>query len=448
MTFLRLVPLFVLAACATRSAIDESRYHTSRGDALRAYLVLEQLRSQQLANGGEVEPGLEEEHQRAYLAYLFARAQERIFEEEEELALGDLAELQSMAPDHPGVEALRERALKKRASRYVERGEDHLRGKDYVAALAQFEQALAIDPHSPGAKDGIKTVFAATERMSKRAREQFLEAVRKLPELRYREVQWHASNALHNTPKAQDAKSLEGRARRENAERAVARAEAAEGEGLYGAALVEYREALRLDATLPGLADAIAAMEREMRAAALVDRAQIEMHAARFDHAHELLGEAFELSLMARNDIAKVVQQARRLQGEHQYRAARDLEVLGKKAEALAAYEALHKQWPDGIEDEQARIEGLRADVDGANREWAEAEAAEAAGDAAKAIEHYRTAERFYPGFKDAKARIERLRAAVEPPAGEPAPGGDPAPGGGNGTRTGNGGGEAGAKRG
>jgi tetratricopeptide (TPR) repeat protein len=302
-----------------------------------------------------------------------------------------------------------------------------------VHALTLFQQALAIDPHNVPAHEGIAEVFAATERMSKRAREQFLEAVRKLPELRYPEVQWHAANAVHNTPNATDAKTLEGRARRQNAENALARAQAAEGDGMYGAALVEYRDAQRLDPKLPGIADAIAAMEREMRATALVEEAQIHLHAARFDKAHELLGMAFELSLMARNDVATLVQQARRMQAEHEYRAARDLEVLGKKAEALAAYEVLHKQWPDGIDDEQARIEGLRADIDGANREWAAAEAAEAAGDAAKALEHYRDAERFYPGFRDAKARIERLRATVEPPAGGGPPGGGNAGSGGSG---------------
>jgi tetratricopeptide (TPR) repeat protein len=418
MTFSRLVPLFLLAACATRSAVDDSRHHAELGDPLRAYLVLEELRSEQLASRGEVDPELEQEHRRAYLAFVLARAQERVYQEQEELALGDLAELQAMEPGYPGIEPLRERALKKRAARYVESGKEDLRGKEYVHALTHFQQALVIDPQNEAASLGIKAVFEATERMSKRAREQFLEAVRKLPELRFPEVQWHASNALHNTPQATEAKSLQERARRENAQAAVARAQAAEANGMYGAALVEYRNAQRLDAALPGLADAVAAMERELQAAVLVDKAQMAMHSARFDAAHELLGEAFELSLMARNDIAQLVQQARRMQGEHEYRAARDLEVLGKKAEALAAYEALHKQWPDGIEDEQARIEGLQADIDGANREWAAAEAAEQAGDAAKALDHYRSAERFYPGFKDAKARIERLRAAVEPAGG------------------------------
>jgi hypothetical protein len=415
---LLLVPVLVLAACATRTALDDSHYYQRLGDHLRAYQVLDNLRNEQLASNGSVDATLEQEHQRAYLAYLCARAEQNIFEEREERALGDLAELDTIAPGYPGVEALRERALRKRAARLVTEGGEELRRKDYVHALARFEQGRAIDPTSVEAKEGIKAVYEATERMGKRAQEQFLEAVRKLPELRFVEVQWHTTNALHNTPDAEDAKQLQDKARYENAQSAVARAQAAEREAKFGAALIEYREAQRFDPKLPGIDAAIAGMEREVKAAALIDKSQIAMRAARFDIAREQLGEAFELSLMARNDIAKLVRETRHMEGDHQYRAARDLEVLGKKAEALAAFEALAKDWPDGLADEHARIEGLRVDIAGAATEWAAAEAAEAANEPAKALEHYRNADRFYPGYKDGKERIERLRAVLEPPGG------------------------------
>lgn len=417
MKTLRLVPFLVLAACATQSAIDASRHHTRLGDPVRAWQVLDQLRAEQLAARGEVDAELERELAAVYPEMLHARAMRRIFEEREDLALGDLAMLESVAPDHPGIDSLRERAMRKRAQRVVDQGNDSLRRKDYPRALAAFVESKAIATGVPGADEGIEAVRTAIARMSARAQEQFLEAVRKLPELRFVEVQWHAGIALHNTPNRAEAKELEGRARRENAESALARGQAAERESKFGAALIDYRIAQRFDATLPDLKSRIEAMEREVRAAALVDTAQIDMRAARFELAHEKLAQAFELSVLARNDIATLVQQTRRMQAEHEYRAARDLEVLGKKAEALAAFEALAKAWPDGVEDEAARIDALRTDIGGAEAEWAAAEAAEAAGDPAQALEHYRGAERFYPGYRDAAARIERLRATL-PPAG------------------------------
>ena len=94
-------------------------------------------------------------------------------------------------------------------------------------------------------------------------------------------------------------------------------------------------------------------------------------------------------------------------------RAARDLEVMGKKQEALDAFQALATAWPDGLEDERARIDSLTIDIDGAKAEWDAAEAAEAAGDLEKALRHYRAADRYYADWRDGKARIARLEKAI-----------------------------------
>ena len=115
--------------------------------------------------------------------------------------------------------------------------------------------------------------------------------------------------------------------------------------------------------------------------------------------------------------------QVRQLEGAQRHQAARDLEVLGRKADALAAYEALAKDWVEGFSDEAARIAGLRVDIDGATTEWAAAEAAEAAGELEKALEHYRAAETYYAGWKDGKARIQRLQDAIAKKAAEAAGG-------------------------
>jgi tetratricopeptide (TPR) repeat protein len=156
-------------------------------------------------------------------------------------------------------------------------------------------------------------------------------------------------------------------------------------------------------------------MDRELQAAVLIDKAQKNMRARQFDLAREQLGKAFELSVMARNDIGELVQLTRKYEGEARYKSARDLEVLGKKSEALAAYEALVKDWPNGLSDEQARCSSLRVDIAGAEKAWSEAEAAEAAGEPQKALEAYLESERFYAGWKDGKARIARLREAMAP---------------------------------
>lgn len=412
-----LLPVLLLAACATSTALERSRAFLRLGDVYNAFRVLDDAREAQLADG-EVDPELEQAHLEARKRFLRGRAQERIFQEKEDLALVDLGELAGLDPDYPGLASLRDRALHKKATRLAAGGDELLRRKAYAEALALYLESTDVWPGLPAAEQGIEEVREATARLSARAQQQFLEAVRKLPEFRYIEVQWHAANSVHNIPGRADAAELNARARRENAQRAVARGRDCERAQRFGAALLEYASARRLDATLPGLDDDIARMRRELKAAALVDRAQVDMRAGRFDEARERLAAAFELSLLTRNDIGALQIETNRLEGEARYQAARDLEVLGRKAEALAAFEALVTDWPDGVLDSKARIAALRVDLDGAAKEWAEAEAAEAAGDLARALDHYQNADRFYPGWKDVKARINRLREAIGRGAG------------------------------
>jgi tetratricopeptide (TPR) repeat protein len=216
---------------------------------------------------------------------------------------------------------------------------------------------------------------------------------------------------------------LRERSQREIARRTLERAKERQAQSQFGAALSEYRAARALDPSLDGVDVAIEHMQKELAAAALIDEARMDIRCDRFDQARKRLASAFELSILARADIAELIQMTARREGERAYQLARDLEIQGKKAEALAAYESLGKDWPNGLLDELVRIEGLRGDIANATSEWTAAEAAEAGGDVAAAIEHYAASERYYPGWKDGKARIERLRAKLPAPAeGEGAP--------------------------
>jgi tetratricopeptide (TPR) repeat protein len=414
MTYLRLLlPAFLLTACASHSAIEQSKVFARLNDRQHEFEVLDDARNEQLAAGGTVDPELEAAHASALKRYLRWRALQNIFEEREEEALIDLAELETLDPAYPGLQDLRQRADLKRAKRACIRGDEDLLRKDYASALQHYGRSLSIVPDFKEGVEGIERVRIETAGMSARAQEQFLEAVRKLPEFRYIEVQWHAANVLHNAPERSEAKSLLDRAVRENARQLVDRGLECERDNKFGAALMQFRGAQKLDPKLPGVAEHIARMMRELQAVNLIEKAEIDMRSAKFDEAREQLATAFELSVAMRGHISELMIQTKRLEGLARYQQARDLEVLGKKSEALAAFEALVKDWPDGLEDEVARVAGLRVDIEGATKEWEAAEAAEAAGELPKALEHYLDAERFYPGWKDGKARIERLRAAI-----------------------------------
>ena len=418
------LPLLVLlfSACGTSSVIEVSRSHARLGEFQHAFEVLDQARNQELLAGNTPDEELEAAYREARLASLLDRARSSIFAEREDDALADLATLEELAPGYPEAARLRERAIHKKAMRSVELGDDYLLRKDLENALASYLAAERVIPGFPPAVDGSNRVREALGRLTARAQSQFLEAVRKLPEFRYVEVRWHTDIALTNDPNRGDAEMLRDRARRELALRALARGRECQKRDQFGASLLEFRTARKLDPTLPGIDDEIAQAECEVEAARLVERAQRSMRTAEFDQAREQLGKAFELSKLARGNISELMIQTRRAEGEMRYQLARDLEVLGKKSEALAAYEALGKEWPEGLLDEKARIEGLRVDLLGAETEWNAAEAAEKAGDLPGALLHYETAMRYYAGWKDGQARIDQLRARIQGAAGREGP--------------------------
>ena len=59
--------------------------------------------------------------------------------------------------------------------------------------------------------------------------------------------------------------------------------EACEKQQQYGAALVHFRAAQKLDRTLPGIEDRIDRLDRELKAVTYVEQAQVSMRAQRFD---------------------------------------------------------------------------------------------------------------------------------------------------------------------
>jgi hypothetical protein len=113
MTMLRLLPLVLFAACATRSAIEASREQAALGQYGRAFTVLDDERNAQLQGSGAASADLETAWLEAKKRFLLFRAERLIFTESEDGALADLVELDTLQPDYPGAATLRSRAMAK-----------------------------------------------------------------------------------------------------------------------------------------------------------------------------------------------------------------------------------------------------------------------------------------------------------------------------------------------
>jgi hypothetical protein len=401
------------AACSSQTALQRSQDFARLGDYGHAFEVVEVERQRQLLDSGEVDEELAQMHETRRRQLLLWRSRKAIFQEREDEALRDLTVLAEADPDYPELEALRKRALVKKATRIVQAADEQLQQKEFAAAMEGYLESQRLVKGFELAEEGMEKVRDEMARLDARAQQQFLQAVRKVPEFRYVEVEWHAANVIHNAPDREDAKGLRKAAKHENAKATFDRAVECQQDDKFGAALVLYREARQLDPELEGVGEAIERMTKELEALGMIERAQIDMRNSAYDVARELLGKAYELSTLSRGTISEMMIEARRLEGEEHYQKARDLEVMGKKAQALAAFEALAKDWPDGLLDEQARIAGLGTDVAGAATEWAAPEAAEAEGDLPAALDHKIKAERIYAKWGVGETHNQRRKKVI-----------------------------------
>jgi tetratricopeptide (TPR) repeat protein len=398
------------------------------GDYKHAYEEISVEFDRQMA-AGEVAEDVLELHAELKLEWMRDRAQSLLFAEKEDDALELLDRLAALDPTYVGTKPLRIAATRKKAERIVERANEQLNRKEFSAAMEGYLQSQQLIPGFELAEEGIARVVEVLGRMSLRAQQQMLQAWRKYPDFRHKEVAWHAASVLRNTPDLNDVKreSAEKLAKNANHESALSKFKEArdcELANQFGAAMMLYRSALHLDPELVAASDAIASMKKELLAIGLLDRAQIAMRNEKFEIADELLKEAHDVSTLQRAEINDLMMQSRKLHGQMDYRAALDLEVMGEKGQALAAFEALVKAWPNGLEDEDARIVGLKIDVESAKAEWAAATKAEAEGKLEEALEHYLTAERFYAAWRDGEVQAERLRKVIAAKAVEAEGGG------------------------
>lgn len=395
------------------SPVDECREYTALGQPFRAFKLIDAERERRLASSAPIDAEFEATWREARRMYLLDRARRYIFLEYELEARRDLAALETIDPDNPEIPVLRRRATEKLARRAVEQGHVYLRRRMLSEAMAKFLEAESILPTLGAAVEGQHLVAESVDALTVRAQQQFLEAVRKLPQFRYAEVRWHSSNAIVNDPDRADAEKLQRRAQHELALERKTAGDTAARAGNFGAALMEYKAAKAREDELSGIDDLIAKMERELAADKLADTAQMRMRQQRFDEARAALDEAFGMSIMLRGEISELMIENRHLEGMRDYNKARDLEIQGKKQEAAEAFAALAAKWPDGLEDEKVRAELLQSDIDSAKAEWQAAMKAEAAGELEQALEHYQAADRFYARMADAKAKIAELERKI-----------------------------------
>jgi hypothetical protein len=401
--------LLLAAACSSVSALELSEEYRSVGYLELAYHELHTEYEAEKARGA-VLPEVEQAYLDLLPEYELFMARREIYGNREFEGIALLKKVLEKRPGDEAAAALMNRALHKLARRATALGQDRLAAGECEEAVVAFNQAFEWVPEFEPAIEGVAEVDALVAKMHGEAQQQFLEAIRKLPQLRYPEVDWHARIALERDPKREDSAELRDRAQRELASRAMDRAVQARDEGVYGAALMEFRTARNYWPATVGVDEHVAHMEREVKAQQVIERAMLMLNADRLDRANEGLDEAAAMTSLQAGWINEIRLMVRTRAGHIAYGRARDLELQGLKQEALEAFQAVVEEWPNGLLDEQVRVSALQLDIRGAELAYAEGDKSQQAGDLAVALEQFLTAQTFYENYKDVGERVRALR--------------------------------------
>ena len=429
--FLAFFAVITAVGCTGSSALELSNGYLREGHIYLAFSELDREYQTQI-EAGVLDEDLAAAREALYPRYLIARARREVYADRELEALALLEEGLALVPGNEAALELVQRANRKLADRATKAAQDYLIRKEITEALALFMQAQDYVPGYPPATQGVEALRQAVKEMHREAQEQYLEAIRKMPQFRFEEVDWHTRVAIDRNDSRADAVEVRDRALVELAERAVKSAIENRDTGHFGAALMEYRSALAIWESIAGAADEsrldviheyIAHMEREVKAQSMIERALLAVEADRVDDARGMLAEAVLLTSLQQAEINELRHEARVREGERAYDHARDLELQGMKSAALAAFEQLSAQWPDGLRDEKTRVGALREDISGASTEYAQGIEAERKGELAVALDHFQMAATFYERFPGVLDSIERVQEKIAAEAGNGASG-------------------------
>ena len=419
--------------CASSSVIRQSDDYMREGHIFLAFSELDREYQAQL-EAGEVDEALAAARDALYPRYLIERGRLAIYDDRELDGIEWLEEALVLLPDDEEALALMYRANRKLADRATKAAQDFLVRKEIPEALALFQQAQEYVPGYPPATEGVEALRQTVQELHREAQEQYLEAIRKMPQFRFDEVDWHARVAIDRNDARSDAVAVRARALAQLVDRAAKSAAENRDNGHFGAALMEFRSALAVFESIAGpkdesqlqvLGEHIAHMEREVQAQGIIERALLAIEAGRTDEAREQLAEAVVLTSLQQAEINELQLEARVREGEQAYDHARDLELQGMKSAALAAFELVVAQWPDGLRDEKTRVGALREDISGASAEYALGIEAERKGELAMALEHFEMAATFYERFPDVLTSVERVRKKIAAESGDGASAGE-----------------------
>lgn len=402
----------LLGACASgppvpeRSAIEDAIRHERFAEAVELAARL-----------AEAEPGPEGEalHRRARVAMLLAEGRRATFHGRDEEALALFERALDLAPDSETARKWWNKTRRKISRSWARRASDLYSSGQFDQARAAYQKALEYWPEDELAQRGLASIEILTRYHEDRANHYYDEGVRSFADYWLERARSRFSYVDKYRPGDQRADRREKQVSALIARQRLLTAKELEQQGLWAAAVDEYRLVLELDPSREDVRPLLERAEREARAREILTAAEMAALRGEGEQARRLLAEGRGLTTEQTESYEELEQRLADIELNQLYRRALDLEHDFRYEEAIVAYDELLAR-TDFYLDARARRDTLAEYVAEAQRLWEEAEAAP---DDATRLEILRQIEIFWPEYRDLQDRLRALTAGKGAASGD-----------------------------
>lgn len=347
-------------------------------------------------------------HRDASVAYLLDQGRTALFEHRLEDALEAFNEALSLSPENPSTPQWLRRAREELTNRWLDAGRDFLLADRFDEALDAYELALYYHPGNTEALFGAARVLFLINYRAGLGEEYYNQGVRAVHAHLLREARAKFAYSSKYAPGGR-AEARRDQVESELAQERLFRARGLEEDGLYGAALVEYRIVLLFEPDNARARAGFDAMQREVEARRALAEVEKLVRQRRFEDALATLAQGQELTQLQQDRFSRIEGEIELARLEALYQRGRDEERDFRYEVAIATYaELLDRAGP--YADAEDRKRTLEDYVERATELYSSLD--EAAGPAEQ-LELLREIELVWPEYLDVQVRIRALEAEL-----------------------------------
>lgn len=353
------------------------------------------------------DPEFEELHRMTTVAYYLSQAREATFRDDDVEAMVWLEDARQIAPEDPMVDEWIHKTRGKLADRWSTLGQEAYASDDLLTALEAYQKALEYEPNDVSAlsslaeltlvinyRDGLGIryyrdgVTALSDYWLDRAKRDFMVS------RKYDEENSRAERRISDVDRLLS-------------DQRVAVAQGLAADGLYAAAVNEFKLAKALDPTNGEAQEGIDQFAAEAQAAQVLRDVQMNIYRREFEVAETLIEQGEALTRLQHEAFQEARESIREARLQALYDSALTFEHDQLFPEAIAGYDELLEA-TDFYKDARARRHTLQDYVQQAARYYG---LAMAESDPEKKLEHLRAIEEIWPEYEDVEAIVEGLLA-------------------------------------